>query len=644
MMGVLLFASLQAKEIQDPYKDIEYFVLNNGMQVYLLSNEKSTNTNISMSINVGFDIEDDNTYGLSHLVEHMIFRDKRVPHRDYLDYMKDEGASYVNGYTSRYNTELLTKIDSNKSYWVVKTFAKMIFDKEVDEVDIEVEKGAVQVEIGDGAWYDRFAPLFQGLGKLAPPRETIFNTHFGLKPLKDLPSYFVEKSNNKKFTLKEVMQHYHTYYYPANMILKVAGNFDVAKMKQLIQKSYGTIDTEGTARTHKPKRDAKLSHRPYRFFRNGLFKNYGYIGTQYLFDDCQKHIILTAFMDFAAKKIQQKLRNKAGKSYTVSTYSNNSRGAGIVAVSFDGLHDDFDENIKIVKETIKTYVSHMDESMIQEALDEYGKRYSAVEYDSDSLSNRIDKAEHMRSDHHIANHTHYDFFKSITPQKFRKVLVETFIPENSYENIYRDYYLFKGDSVILGFVVLFMVLFFYFRFSHYMFALRGVGYSKRDIIFSERIANRLCGFMVFMFITFAAGMLYDWIVYLVLHFMMHDSNYLRSLDLPYSFFVDLIENIMPIVLMLAIYRWLVRYHARIDVTSQRVYIVGSKPVVIEKSDVLALNVVPWRLRDIFGDYGCMLFFWKPLLKIETKTDSYHIRSSDATALKNVLIQRWIEVG
>ena len=40
----LLFANIQ--QIKDPYKNIVYMKLDNGMQVYLLSDEKSVNTQV----------------------------------------------------------------------------------------------------------------------------------------------------------------------------------------------------------------------------------------------------------------------------------------------------------------------------------------------------------------------------------------------------------------------------------------------------------------------------------------------------------------------------------------------------------------------------------------------------------------------
>jgi len=48
---------LYAKETlqnSDPYKDIKYFQLDNGMQVYLLSDQKAERTSIQLSVNIGY--------------------------------------------------------------------------------------------------------------------------------------------------------------------------------------------------------------------------------------------------------------------------------------------------------------------------------------------------------------------------------------------------------------------------------------------------------------------------------------------------------------------------------------------------------------------------------------------------------------
>ena len=245
-LAFLLFVSfsLNAATDEDPYKNIIYMQLDNGLQVYLISDDKAENTQLELTVAVGTDIEDQNTFGLSHLVEHIVFRDKRIPHRDYVDYIKEEGATYMNGYTSRYETGYNATIKSEKSFWIVEQFANMLFDKEVELEDLVSEKGAVQTEIGAYEWLDK--PLWyfaKGLEVLAPPQPDIYRDDFSLDDVAVQPAYFKQKLNNQTFTLEQVMAHYNAYYYPANMILKVAGNFDMLKMKEHVKMHYGALDS-----------------------------------------------------------------------------------------------------------------------------------------------------------------------------------------------------------------------------------------------------------------------------------------------------------------------------------------------------------------------------------------------------------------
>ena len=134
LISLPLYAS---ESIEDPYKNITYMKLDNGFQAYLLNNDKVANTQIELTVNVGTDIEDEENYGLSHLVEHLVFRDKRVPHRDYVDYIKEEGATYMNGYTTRYKTGYKAIINNDKSYWITEAFSKMLFNKQVGNEDLK---------------------------------------------------------------------------------------------------------------------------------------------------------------------------------------------------------------------------------------------------------------------------------------------------------------------------------------------------------------------------------------------------------------------------------------------------------------------------------------------------------------------------
>jgi len=369
-----LYSTATASTNSDPYKNIEYYKLDNGMQVYLLSDKKAVNTDILLSVRVGYDVENEDTYGLSHLVEHMVFRDQRVPHHDYLDYIEDEGGTYVNGYTRRYETDYVTTIDSNKSYWITKTFANMLFDKNVTNEDLAVERGALQTEIGEARWY--LKPLWyigKFFKKISPPKEEFYHNEFNLSKEKDLPANYHAQENNKKFTLDEVMAHYHSYYYPANMTLNIVGNFSVEKMKKIIAEGYGKIKKKGTKHTQKPPKDAQLNGKAYRRFYEGVGKNSAYIGVKYLLDDYKKYLILGIYTNNLAKRLQQQIRNKLGKTYSVNPYGFSERNAGVAAINFGSLHKNFEENIRRVDEMLQADIKDINDNTIANAMREYNK-------------------------------------------------------------------------------------------------------------------------------------------------------------------------------------------------------------------------------------------------------------------------------
>ncbi|MEJ2373523.1 MAG: hypothetical protein P8Y16_06995, partial [Sulfurimonas sp.] len=66
----LLVISLQAQQDIDPYKNIRYVKLDNGLQAYLLADKEAVNTQISVDVKVGMSIENEETAGISHLLEH----------------------------------------------------------------------------------------------------------------------------------------------------------------------------------------------------------------------------------------------------------------------------------------------------------------------------------------------------------------------------------------------------------------------------------------------------------------------------------------------------------------------------------------------------------------------------------------------
>ena len=627
---LLPMVNAYSENIADPYKNVHYFKLDNGMQVYLLSDNKAVNTQISVKVKVGTDMEDYDTYGLSHLVEHIVFRDQRVPHNDYLDYLKDEGATYVNGYTRRYETEYFATIESSKSYWVAKIFSKMLFDKKVIPEDLKIEKGAIQTEVGEEMWYEKYLwYLLETIEKLSPPEDDFYKLSFALDEPKKLPPNYRAKQNYHTFSFKDVMQHYNTYYYPANMTLKIAGDFDVEQMKSLVEEQYGAINIKGNLTVNHPSENPKLNNKPFFRFIEGYSSNVGYVGGKYILDSYKKYIILDAYITNLAKRLQQHLRNKLGATYSISPYhfGSRTRKAMVASISFDGLRKDFENNIKIIKKTMQKDLEHLDDKFIQDALKNYKKTYTSIEHDSQSLMEIIGTTEYLREHHDISDKTSFEIFQSITNDEFRDIVKNTFKPENSYSYIYRDYYYFPLEMTLLSIVTTILLLLGYYKINFVDRLNKTISYTKRDVLMHRRLSNRFLGVLVFIFVSIITSFSWAWTKHLALKFSMGDAFYLRTIDVPYSYVITIADSFLHIIVFLLIYRYLFNYYAHMDVTKNKIYLVGNRIQVIPKENIQNLKVETWSIGKFLKTLGYSILFWKPLLKIQThQNKSYYLRT------------------
>ncbi len=641
MIGLLALLNAGRAETIDPYQNINYFKLDNGLQVYLLSDEKATKTQISLTVKVGYDVENDQNYGISHLVEHLVFRDQRVPHHDYLDYIKEEGGTHVNGYTKRYETGYLATIASEKSYWIAEIFAQMLFDKNVTINDLEIEKGALQAEIGEPHWYLNLLGLTgKFFEKIMPTSEDLYYDEFALSKVKDLPARYKAQENNPKFTLEEVLQHYQKYYYPANMTLRIAGNFSTPKMKKLILEHYGKVRKSGTLYAVKPPENPTLNHKPYHRYFEGSDENSGYIGTKYLIDDYQKFLILDAYTINLAERLQQQLRNKEGKTYSVNAYNFSSRKAGVATVSFDGLHEQFGDNISSVKKMIAEDVKDLREADIAKALSTYEKKYYAdIEHDNDSLTSLISMSEYLRDEQNISNKTSFEVFRSITPESFRKTIREAFAEQNSYSYISRDYYFFPLEMLALSLFSILLFLFVYLRLSYIDLKKHGMLYTKRDIVMHRRLSNRFVGFMLFLFVFLLSSIIWEWLKYLLSKYLMGDPYWLMTIDVPYSYIPTILDPILNLTIFVIIYRTFFHYYARIDVTEERIYAIGNRVKAFPKTEIKKIGISPWKRSHFKRMLGTSLRFWKPVVALKMKNgEIWYLRSDNAEHLEEDLMK------
>lgn len=210
-----------------------YLTLDNGMQVVLVSDANSQQSVASLSVGVGSYQDPEDTPGLAHFLEHMLFlgTEKYPQPSSFFNFVEGRGG-FTNAYTAKDHTNYYFAIKSDQldgaldrfsDYFKAPTFNPKYVDKERTAVDNEWTKGRQQ----DGRIMQRVRGL-TGNPKHPLARMSVGN----LQTLKDHPSISL-LDNAKRF--------YHQYYSANIMNLVLAGPQSLEQLEALAKAHFSSI-------------------------------------------------------------------------------------------------------------------------------------------------------------------------------------------------------------------------------------------------------------------------------------------------------------------------------------------------------------------------------------------------------------------
>ena len=210
----------------------EKYRLANGIEIILFQNKNLPSVAINIWYKVGSSNEVKGKTGLAHLFEHMMFQgSKNVPKEMHFRYIQEAGGS-LNASTSFDRTNYFEKLPSNDlelALWLESDRMGLFLDA-LDQVKLDNQKSVVlneRLERYDNQPYGLAWEKI--LNNLYPPGHAYNWPTIGY--YKDIESY----------TLEDVQAFFKKYYSPSNSTLVVAGNFEVDKVKSLIEKYFGEL-------------------------------------------------------------------------------------------------------------------------------------------------------------------------------------------------------------------------------------------------------------------------------------------------------------------------------------------------------------------------------------------------------------------
>ena len=219
-----------------PKIEFEKYTLPNGLQVILHVDRKLPIVHVNQWFHVGSKNEKFGRTGFAHLFEHMMFQGSKNAPKDYFVYAEKAGANLqeggVNGTTNTDRTNYFATVpsgnleqvlwfESDRLLTLPDALTKEKLDNQRDVVKNERRQGLENTPYG--RW---FKIVTENLHPASHPYSwTVIGSH------EDLTAA----------SMDDVKEFFRTYYTPNNLSLVIAGDFDPAEAKRLVEKYFGGI-------------------------------------------------------------------------------------------------------------------------------------------------------------------------------------------------------------------------------------------------------------------------------------------------------------------------------------------------------------------------------------------------------------------
>ncbi|MBV9958108.1 MAG: insulinase family protein, partial [Acidobacteria bacterium] len=221
-----------SKDAQEVKINFEKYTLPNGLQVILHVDKKLPVVHVNEWFHVGSKNEKVGRTGFAHLFEHLMFQGSKNADGEYFSLVEKLGASDANGTTNNDRTNFFATVPSGNLealLWVESDRLATLMDAMTKE-KLDNQRDVVKNERRQSYENQPYGRAFKLLD------ENIF-------PAGHPYSWQVIGSHEDltAASLDDVKDFFRTYYTPNNLSLVIAGDFDPAEAKRLIEKYFGNI-------------------------------------------------------------------------------------------------------------------------------------------------------------------------------------------------------------------------------------------------------------------------------------------------------------------------------------------------------------------------------------------------------------------
>ncbi|MBP6062425.1 MAG: insulinase family protein [Fusobacteriaceae bacterium] len=318
---------------------IEIAKLSNGIPVLMDYVDDLKSFTLGAFVKTGARHESEEEYGVSHYIEHMLFKGTKTRSAKEISEIIDDCGGSMNAYTSRDTTCYYVKMLSDKLELTLDIFADMFLNSTFTEENLEKERNVILEEI----------KMYEDI-----PEDTVhdLNLRFALNNEYGNVVLGTEKSL-KSITREKFLNYFNSRYVPENIGIAIAGNFDKELLIDFLEKSFGTMNKEkkdsieiGTFSHNKGENVVKRDC-------NQVHLCFNTMGLSVNDDDRYAMAILSNTLgENMSSRLFQKIREERGLAYSIYSYTTNFTEGGLYTIYAGTSKESYKEVINLIKEEL----------------------------------------------------------------------------------------------------------------------------------------------------------------------------------------------------------------------------------------------------------------------------------------------------
>jgi len=317
--------------------------LGNGLRIITVPMKETQTATVVITVGVGSRYEKDREAGLSHFIEHMMFKGttKRPTALSISEELDAVGGEY-NAYTSKDSTGYYVKVDARHLELALDVVSDMYLNSKIDEKEIEKEKGTILQELNmyeDTPVTNTWSVFEELLYKKNPLGRDIIGT----------------KETIQNFERTDFINYIKKFYTANDTVICIAGKFDEKKIKSQVQKYFAKMLKGKKAKVEEIKGKQKKSELKIKFKKTD--QTHLILGVKAYGENHKDRFALSLLSVILGGNMSSRLfievREKRGLAYYIRTGVEAFADCGYLASNAGVEHKNLEKAIEVILEEYK---------------------------------------------------------------------------------------------------------------------------------------------------------------------------------------------------------------------------------------------------------------------------------------------------